>query len=268
MRFRMPPTSTEAASESVNDPNQWFAEKFPEQTEQFGAAFLAGTFTDGDGLKRFIPAYLNEDFFASILGGNKELGHQVVYYPPEDTFYFYDCRVDAFCPTTEAKLKLLLSNYLIRCSQEMGSLVDVTNLVVSFRKEEALSSIILKAKAVLEAERCFFEGKDGHRRFIDGRWVEANAEPSYQQFVKKAIVREPASKLTVGDAFHRYYQFCKDNAMKPLTRPEFKDLVAEVIREQYNLGIRHDVLDERGKQSQGWMGIDCRLDVPVVVGQN
>ena len=56
--------------------------------------------------------------------------------------------------------------------------------------------------------------------------------------------------------------------MKPLTRPEFKDLVGEVIREQYNLGIRHDVIDERGKQSAGWMGIDCRLESAPSFGQN
>jgi len=157
---------------------------------------MEGTWTDGDGLKRFIPAYLNEDFFAAMLGGDGRLGHQIVYCCHEETFYFYDGRVDAFFPVGEDKLKLLLSNFLIRCSQEMGSLVDITNLVVSFRKDDALSSVILKAKAVLEAERSL----DGHRRFIDGKYIDPNEEPSYQQFVKKAIIREPEARLTVGDA--------------------------------------------------------------------
>ena len=266
MRFRMPPTSNEAATESVNDPNQWFAERWPEQAEQYGPAFLEGTWVDGDGLKRWVPAYLNDDFFSAILGENRSLGHQVVYFPAENAWYFYDFKVDAFCPTTEAKLKLLLSNFLIRCSQECGSMVDVTNLVVKFRQDDVLQGIVVKARALLEADRSFFEGKDGKRRYVDGKIIDANEEPSYAQFVKKAIVREPASKLTVGDAFHRYYQFCKDNAMKPLTRPDFKELVAEVIREEFKIGLRHDVPTESGKQGHGWHGV--RLNVPVSIGQN
>lgn len=247
------------------DPNRWFTERFPAQVEQYGPAFMEGTFQDGNGLKRWVPAYMNEDFFAAIIGGSPELGHQVVYYPQEDTFYFFDYRVDAFCPVSEEKLKLLLSNYLIRCSQECSSLVDITPLVVKFRSEESLKGIIVKAKAVLEADAGFFQGKDAHRRFIDGKTIDPNEEPSYQQFVKKAIVREPQGKVTLADAFHRYYQFCKDNQMKPLTRQEFKQLVAEVIREEFKVGLRHDVPTETGKQGHGWFGV--RLDAECI-GRN
>ena len=98
---------------------------------------------------------------------------------------------------------------------------------------------------------------NGKRRYIDGKYIETHEKPSYQLFVKRTIVKEPQAKITVGDAFHRYYQFCRDNQMQPLTRPEFKDSVAEVIREEFNLGLRHDVLDERGKQQHGWVGINC-----------
>lgn len=145
-------------------------------------------------------------------------------------------------------------------------MVDIKNLVVSFRKEDVLSSVILKAKAVLEAERFYFKGKDGHRCFIDGKYIDATEEPSYQQFVKKAIIREPEARLTVGDAFHRYYQFCKDNAMKLLTRAEFKALVAEVLREEFKIGLRHDVPTSTGKQGHGWFCV--RLDAPDVLGRN
>lgn len=95
LRFRMPRVCGQANEPAVtNDPNEWFADKFPEQAAQYGAAFLKGTWTDTDGLKRFIPAYLNKDFFAAIFGGDNRLGHHVVYFPPEDTFYFFDYRVD------------------------------------------------------------------------------------------------------------------------------------------------------------------------------
>jgi hypothetical protein len=174
--------------------------------------------------------------------------------------------VDAFCPTTEEKLKLLVSNFLIRCSQECNPLADITNLVVRIRQDESLERIVEKAKAVLEADRLFFEGKDGTRRFIDGKFIEPNEEPSYQLFVKRAIVKEPAGKVTVADAFHRYYEFCKSQGQQPLTRQEFKHLVAEVIREQFNVGLRHDVPTASGKQGHGWFGV--RLDGVEAFGRN
>ena len=146
--------------------------------------------------------------------------------------------------------------------------MDITNLVVRFREDSCLQSIISKSKAALQTERCFFEGKHGKRRYVDGKYIDPNEEPSYEQFVKKAIVREPEAKLTVGDAFHRYYQFCRDNQMKPLTRSEFKQLVAEVIREQFKLGLRHDVPGEGGKHNHGWYGIDCRMDAVASFGRN
>lgn len=142
----------------------------------------------------------------------------------------------------------------------------VTNLVVRFRQEDTLQSVVNKAKAVLEADRLFFQGKDGYRRYVDGRYIGPDDEPSYQLFVKKSIVREPEGKVTVADAFHRYYEFCKSQGQQPLTRQEFKHLVAEVIREQFNIRLRHDVLTESGKQSHGWYGV--RLDVAQTFGRN
>ena len=267
VRFRLPSySSSDTADENANNPNDWFAAKFPEQVQQFGAAFMEGTYTDANGLKRFIPAYLNEDFFAAILGGDKELGYQVIWYPPEDTWYFFDYRVDAFCVTTQEKLKLLLSNYLIRCSQDCGSLVEVTNLVVKFRQDDALQRIVDKAKAVLEVDRLFFQGKDGQRRYIDGRHIEPDDEPAYRTFVKQIVVKEPQGKITVADAFHRYYEFCRSQGQQPLTRQEFKQLVAEVIREEFNVGLRHDVPTETGKAGHGWFGV--RLGEGVAYGKN
>ena len=266
LRFRLPSYSSYDTEHGTNDPNRWFAEKFSQQTRQYGAAFMEGIWTDADGLKRFIPVSLNEDFFAAVLGGDKNLGHQVVWYSSEETFYFFDYRVDAFCPTTEEKLKLVLSNYLIRCSQDCGCLVDITNLVVKFRQDDVLQRIVSKARALLEADRSFFYGQDGQRRFIDGKYIEPNEESSYRLFVKRSIVREPEGKVTLQEAFHRYFEFCRDRQMQPLTRQEFKGLVAEVIREEFNLGLRHDVPGDNGKQRHGWFGV--RLDCADAFGRN
>ena len=54
--------------------------------------------------------------------------------------------------------------------------------------------------------------------------------------------------------------------MQPLTRQEFKGLVAEVIREEFNLGLRHDVLGDNGKHRHGWFSV--RLDDPAAFGRS
>jgi hypothetical protein len=255
----MPSADKLKATEGVTDPNAWFAVRFPEQTEKFGPAFLEARYEDEDGLKRFIPVELNTDFFAAVLGGSRSLGHQMVWWEPEATFYFQDYRVDAFCPTSPTKVELLLSNFLIRCSQEMGSLVDIRPLVTTFRKPDVLRSVVEKAKALLAADVTFFQGEQGHRRLVDGRMIDPTAKPSYEIFVEKNLIREDRATLTVTDAFHRYYSFCKAQQMAPLTRQEFKSLIIEVVREQFSLGLRHDVPGTSGKQVEGWIGLNCRL---------
>ncbi len=249
----------------VVDPRDYFARRFPEQIKNYGPAFF-GSVAMIDGRQIFMADSINDLAFAAILSGDHSLGHQVVYHHAEDEFYFQDYRVGAFCPTSESKLGLLVSHYLVGCSEACHPLA--ARAILKQRTPGTIKTVITSAKAMLEADGRFFHGKDGRRRYVDGKYIEPNDEPSYQQFVRKAIVREPTAKLTVGDAFHRYYQFCKEHAMQPLTRSDFKELVAEVIRQMHGLGIRHDIPNAEGKQSHGWLGIDCRLEDATCFGRN
>ena len=264
LNFTMPG----GAGDRTNDPNGWFLEKFPDAVEKYGPAFMEATWIDQHFQKNVIPAHLNIDFFAGVLGGSPQLGHKVVYFQPEGIFFFYDPMVDAYVPTTEAKLQLLLSNILVKCSSACGRLVDIRPIVEVFRSQKTLNSVIQRAKAMLQADTGFFQGKDGNRRYVDSRYIEPNEEPSYRQFVHKALVAHPDGKVTLPDAFHRYYRFCADNHLQPLTRSEFKHLVSEVIREEFNIGLRHDVPGISGKHNHGWLGIDCRLDDVACHGRN
>ena len=237
-------------------PNEWFSIKFPDQTRIYGSAFLEGRL-DTPWKLSSTPLHPNEDFFASILGGNRRLGHQVVYHPSENTFYFYDYRVDAFCPVSEAKLKVLLSNFMIRCAQDCPSWVEVDNLVVAFRKDELLTSIVDRARAILEVEMSFFEGPDGNRRLVDGLVIHPDAVPSHQQFFDVCLVSDPAARVTVNQVFDRYRQFCKEKSLPALGFGEFKKLAIQAIRNDFELGIRHDIVGDNGKIQHGWAGVDC-----------
>src|SRR5581483_175129 len=80
-----------ARDPDTTTPNGWFEARFPAQTEKWGKPFLQKQHTDREGLPRTDLLAINEDFFAAILGGDKSLGHQTVFYESEKTFYFWDC---------------------------------------------------------------------------------------------------------------------------------------------------------------------------------
>src|SRR5690349_1959319 len=89
VKIRMPKLPREGTWEGnkTQDPNVWFASMFPKSVELFGAAFLQGTWLDLDKLPHVVPVDLNEDFFAHALGGDRTLGHRVIYYLPEQRWY-------------------------------------------------------------------------------------------------------------------------------------------------------------------------------------
>ena len=99
-----------------DDANAWFAQRFPKATELYGPAFLVATVSQGYRPRRFYPLEVNEDLLAGIIGGDPLFKTQVVYSAAEDQWYCFDYLVEAFCPVSEEKLKLLASNYLIRCA--------------------------------------------------------------------------------------------------------------------------------------------------------
>jgi hypothetical protein len=139
---------------------------------------------------------------------------------------------------------------------------------VKFRQDDVLSGIIQKAKTILVADQTFFEGDTGHKRMVDGKIIDPNQEPAYRTFVRTRIFRQSDSHLAVADAFHAYYLFCREQGQPPVTRANFKHLAAEVIREEFRMGVRHDLIDDEGKTQQGWRGLGCRIGDQASAGVN
>jgi hypothetical protein len=268
-RIRLPKfTEEDLEQDTINNPNLWFAKMFPIAAHKYGPAFLQRTFDDADGLTRFVPEQLNIDFFAAALAGDKALGHRVIFYLPEEIFYFFEPRLLCYCPTSEDKLVALLSSYLVRCAQDAGCLVNIQPLFSDFRKMEVLNAIVRRARALLAADLSFFKGEHGHRRLFNGKLIEPLAVPSYELFIKQTVTRKPHNAFTVSDAFSRYYQFCQALGVETLTRAEFKGFATEVIRDLFQIGLRRDVIGPSGKQSEGWHGIGCSLERMIKLGSN
>ena len=62
-------------------PSEWFARRFPHETQRWGCPFLESMTGEVEGIqvKMITPAALNDNFFAAILSDH-QLNHSVVYF--------------------------------------------------------------------------------------------------------------------------------------------------------------------------------------------
>ena len=138
---------------------------------------------------------------------------------------------------------------LLKCLWE----VDLEDLFVQQRKEENLRRIVRRAKALLAADESFFGEKSANKR-LRGKETHDRVAKS---FVREFVRPEPESVLTVTDCFERFNVFCEERGLESINRRAFKSMIAEVIREEFNLALRHDVLGKNMRQQQGWKGLEA-----------
>ena len=246
-----------SSQDRASDPNRWFYSNFTEAAKVYGPGFMQGETGQSLMNNRKTMVAINDDAWAASLAGNREIGLSLIYYPLESQFYYYEYRVEAYCPVTDEKVKLLVSNTFIRCSQECGGLVVIDPLVTEFRDEKVISAIVDKAKVILQVGSQFFKQGDAARRYIDGKYIEANESVSYEAFISRNIVREKNQTLTARDAYHFYFAFCHMEGFIPLPQVKFKEIFTDVVSNRWNLKPRKDILSLANKQQYGWKGIGC-----------
>ena len=242
-------------------PSEWFSCKFPQQARIYGCPFLELVEPLGDGINTINPLSLNIDFLASIIGGDKRLGHKVVYIESEMTFYYYDCLDHIYKATSEDKLGNLMRALLIRCAEELPNTVHKLNLFLTFRSDKTIRSIIHRGKSICAADDSYFSVHSQHQRQKGPELYERVA----RAFVEQVLERQPGEILLLTDAYVKFCDYLKTKNMQPVKRHIFKKLVPPVVKEEYNLGIRHDVMDEAGTTSHyGWKGIGIMKPEPAV----
>ncbi|MEQ2010106.1 MAG: hypothetical protein ABMA26_25260 [Limisphaerales bacterium] len=236
-------------------PSQWFADKFPAAFTNFGTPFLE-TSEHGIDFEFRRVVEMNNDFFAAALGGDERLGHRVVFYRPEGCFYFRD--VDGtFYPTDETKLATLLSALLLRCAEEMPATVDRRNLFVDFRKESKLNEVVRKACCILAVDASFFSADSLHRRVAGAETLDQTA----RSFVDSSVaVAEGTLKLTVGELFAAFLEYCRLNGVqiKQQGDRKLKRMVVETVNQYHGVRLRHDLMDSQGRCAKGWSGLMFR----------
>lgn len=247
----------EAASASKPvTPSHWFGHHFPDAASQHGSPFLETTETDGNGFELTRVDAINVEFFAALLGGDSRLGHRVIYYPPEGRFYFKE--VDGiFHVVDEGRLASLLAALLLRCAGEMPLTVDRRQLFVEFREERRLIEVVRKARSILAVAKSFFNVDSVNRRVAGAETMNQTA----RSFVNSSVeIAEGAVKLTVGELFAAFMEYCRLNGVQIQQQGDrkLKRMVVETVNHHHGVRLRHDLMDSRGRCAKGWSGLMFR----------
>jgi hypothetical protein len=232
-------------------PNEWFVDKFPSQTKQFGLPFLQMRESSCDGFSRVTPIAPNVDFFASMLGGDVKLGHSVVYFEPEMQFYFKEPVQQLYKPTSPEKLQNLYRGLLIRCAQELNNDVNILNLFVEFRSDKTAKAVVQRAKSVLACDSSYFSATSKYQR-IRG---EELFERLMRVLCETMLERSEGTCLTVTQAYQAFCKLSQQRQLGQLKRSMFKEIMKDLIRDVHGLGLRRDVLDSENKQQEAWKNI-------------
>jgi hypothetical protein len=205
------------------------------------------------------PVHWNEpnlDFLASALG---ELPFGIIYYAPEDRFYFRDYVFEsAYRPTSPVKLTVVGKKLVNE------SVVGATRPQIEAAKMlfESVGEWVKRAKSILLVEDHFFTGNEGRRRWIEGRFVDPVDQPTVALFADSRIVHGKGCVLPLSDAYRWYNAFCLEMGYSPLKKQLFKEIFSSEVKVRWKQGLRNDLKID-GKSLQGWGGLSLSMESAV-----
>lgn len=236
--------------EPPKDPNEWFVQRYPYAYQMHGSPFLLLHEPGNDTYKPIMPVTLNMPFFAQILGGRRDLGHHVIYFEAECSWYFKDCD-GLYKITTSDKLINLYMALMMKCAQDMPNNIKNLNLVHEWRSDKVCKAIITRAKSVLVADSTFFSASSPHQR-VKGPEIH---ERLLMKYVSEALSSEPGNLVMLKDAYEAYCRLVKRKELVPVKRSDFTAMVVPVIKDQFNVSLRNDLVVDGKSGQRGWKNV-------------
>ena len=222
----------------------WWIANFPESVACYGPVFLGK-----------VP---NIDTIAACLG---ESPAGVVYSSSLAGFFFKDYSVNAYRPVSEGRLSALVKKIALEAFGKASK--SIGERVLEIR--ELSETVVAAAKIILEVEADFFQGHGAHCRYSAGCYIEPVEAPLCRIFLDEQIVQQDRSVLKLGDAYHRYYQFCCTRFVDALSKAVFRKTFNHETKSRYGVGIRNDLRSPSGVMFQGWEGLEF---ANAVIGRN
>jgi hypothetical protein len=229
----------------------YFAELFPDAAKQYGCPFVEIRDVQIDGSLIVTPVSINVDFFAGALGGDRRLGHSIVYYEPEMQFYYREPHLQLYKTTAAEKLQNFYRGLLQRAAQELPAENNRLNLCIEFRSDRTAKAVVQRAKSILAANSSFFSATSPHQR-IKGPEL-------HERLMRKLVetMLEPCqdSILTMTQAYNAFCRLVQQSQLGPMKRSMFKITMRDLVAQQFGLGLRRDVPDSQNKQQEAWKGV-------------
>jgi hypothetical protein len=69
------------------------------------------------------------------------------------------------------------------------------------------------------------------------------------------LEKKEGSCLTVTEAYQAFCKLSEQRQLGQLKRSHFKEIMRDLVREEYGLGLRRDVPDLENKQQEAWKGL-------------
>ena len=210
---------------------------------------------------------INVNFFGAYVGGDKRLGHSVVFYVPEGKFYFLDPAVNVFVPTTEDKIRLGLSLTLQR---HAGGLPvnQAQTILKEYCSPATLDEIIYKAKTLLSVDRGFFEGPHANRRVIVEDEAAKRVAVTVRSFIETQIEADDGGVLTITECFEYLQSYLGHQGTALNGIKGLREVLRDKIREVYGKGLRNDLVLPGEKCAMGWKGLNLRPNRPLNLFQH
>lgn len=229
-------------------PSDWFGFHFPAVAKIYGPAILERRLVMCSDSSQIIPVQVNEDFFAGMLGTEK--CHRTFFHQHEMQFYQKSPTPNFYEPIEERALKLMLSQWFIKCVGDMSGRIDISTIFTTFRSKEVLEAIIERAKAVLAVNEEYFspEGENA-------RNPATAPKESVRLFVDACLGVEEDTCLTVQECFDGYQQYCRDRKLASVPRNNFKATIIPHIQRRFSRGIRNDLNRFNADKCTGWYGV-------------
>jgi hypothetical protein len=187
----------------------------------------------------------NLDFLSATLN---ESPPGLIFYPLEEQFYYKDYLFEgAYRPASDGKVEAFFKKLIAE------SLEDALKSIKEGSKTlfQSAGLVTGRGKVILAVEGDYFTGEEGHRRWIEGRYVEPVEKPSVAMFAETKITRKRGSMLPAGEAYSRYFDFCRMSGLEPVKKTVFRERFATEVRRRWGQGVRND-LKVDGSSHQGW----------------
>jgi hypothetical protein len=243
--------------------NYYFEQTQPRLVEQYGLPFITTQTEPYNPLIYGRPRQehivdVNTHFFAAFLGGDKRFQHSVVFYLPENRYYYYDPFSNCYYPTTAKKLLMGLSQIIINNS--WGMKVDEAQRMVSmFQIDSILNEILTNAEVLLVVEQNFFEGPDAQVRFVMNDIQVKTLGSTLKSFVEEKVEENDASILTIAECMTGLGIYAKESVAGLPGAKDVKEMLQSKVREIYSKGLRNDLVQPDKTCVTGWKGLRLRV---------